>query len=149
MIEEGLFSKPDQFREMHKILTKHGYTTSDHKTYTHPDGQRAHLRTSALYHDALKKDLILPKGKTTHKIDNPIVHHSHSSVRFLHSKDLNHHLKKIHEDAPTNAMAGSSSSSGPINTYDPMLKVKSKRNKPDSYSVFRRKAQGEKIVDGK
>lgn len=138
--EWSLFKKKqptDEFKEMHHTLEKHGYKTTDYKTYSreHENGGgrvRAHLRTSSI-HD----------GKVQPGV--PQVIHSNGGKRFQNHKDLDAHLKRVHsvqEEAPTNSMGTSSSTSGPINTYDPLLKTKKNKDKIDTYSEFRRKTSG-------
>lgn len=52
--------------------------------------------------------------------------------------------KNIAEDAPTNCMGASSSTSGPISSYDPLLMKKKKKSGLVPLSVFSRLKPGEK-----
>jgi hypothetical protein len=122
MISEKFFGKKDEFKEMHRTLQKHGYTTSDYKTYTHSSGAKTHLRTHSLSRS--------PETGRMEVTSTPVAAHSHSKERFISAKALDKHLKHYHsikEDAPTNSMGASSSTSGPINTYDPLLKTRKKK----------------------
>lgn len=121
MISEKFFGKRDEFKEMHHTLLKHGYTTNDYKTYTHSSGIKTHLRTHSLSRS--------PETGKMEVSSAPVAAHQYSKERFTSAKALDKHLKKYHslkEDAPTNSMGASSSVSGPINTYDPLLKTKKK-----------------------
>lgn len=127
MISEKFFSfkkkqkDEDQFKAMHHTLLKHGYETKDYKTYHHPGGAKTHLRPNALHRD--------PETGRTEIINQPTAQHSYSKPRFTNHHDLDKHLTSYHsvkEEAPTNSMGASCSTSGPINTYDPFLKTKKK-----------------------
>lgn len=127
MISEKFFSfkkkekDEDQFKAMHHTLLKHGYTTKDFKIYHHSSGAKTHLRPNALSRN--------PETGGIEITPTPTASHSHSKKRFTNHRELDKHLRDHHgikEEAPTNSMGVSSSTSGPINTYDPFLKSKKK-----------------------